>query len=110
MVGVDRRGMGVIGYVYLAECPDISDCVKIGYTTRSPALRVSQLQEEYGTSRPFTLYRSWKCKSPSMMEKLTHMEFKESHFYREMYFLDEHDIEDIAKDIEFTLMLFKTGL
>lgn len=110
MARVDGRGVGVAGYIYLAECADISGCVKIGYTVVNPFLRVAQLQKEYGTERPFSLYKAWKCKSPAMMEKITHQEFKESHHYREMYFLDEHGIEDVAKDIELTLLIFRAEL
>lgn len=106
----DPRGIGVDGHVYLARCDDFPDCVKIGYTNGSPEKRVAMLQGEYGTMTPFSLIRSWACRSPFIIEQITHETFCHSHVYREIYSLGNCDLDDVVEDIEKTLRAFGAAI
>jgi len=73
-VGVNIcMGQNVKGFVYLAICPEFKSLIKIGFTTKRPEERVSEL---YTTSVPcpFELVAFYRCKSvePRKLERDIH--------------------------------------
>jgi hypothetical protein len=79
-------------YIYL-----IQDEIyfKIGYTYKSPKLRLDELQ--IGNPRILTLINTYNCIDGKGLEFLLHRYFHTKHILGEWYQLDENDVDNFIE-------------
>lgn len=72
------------GYVYVASVVGNPNLCKIGYTTKSPEERISNLHKDYN-GFDFELYRSFQFNRPARHELMAHNILSAARFDREIF-------------------------
>lgn len=79
--------MSVRGWVYVLTNKAMPGLVKIGYSTKDPSLRASEL-EGTGLPHPFTVEYDVILIEPRDVEQATHMHLKDFHEGKEFFRID----------------------
>ncbi|MBO9428494.1 GIY-YIG nuclease family protein [Sulfitobacter sp. R18_1] len=67
-----QRGSSQWGYVYILTNPSFPGLLKIGMTTRTPAVRARELSSATGVPTPFKVIFSSRTRNPKRVEALVH--------------------------------------
>ena len=67
-----QRGSRQWGYVYVLTNPSFPGLLKIGMTTRTPAVRARELSSATGVPTPFKVIFSSRTRNPKRVEALVH--------------------------------------
>ena len=94
------------GYCYAAWNPLFGHLMKIGATTRTPAIRLRELSNA-GVPEPFQLVASLQCVDPFRMERKIHAHFDPIRKYgkkKEFFTLSWEDVSEYFQSLEIEAM------
>lgn len=110
-LGATTNTMSVRGWIYVLENKSLSGLVKIGFSTKDPSLRATELSTT-GLPHPFELAFEALTENPRALEQLVHAKLKNEREAKEFFRLTVHRaisvIEGTAKESGFTLELARS--
>jgi hypothetical protein len=97
-----------VGHIYILSNPNMPNLFKIGFTTRSPNVRLKEISSATGVPGKFEIIKSWEVRNVADMESAIHKRL-DNHRVDKEFFRFQSPAESIREVAEFLTQAGELG-